>query len=191
MSKRYKINEIFFSIQGEGFNHGMPAVFIRFANCNLNCLFCDTEFEERMELSILEIIKEIQIYKCENIILTGGEPMLQVDKDLLIGLKEMDFKIHLETNATINIPFALMDLIDWITLSPKIEDLTNQRGGDELKVVYQGQDLRNYSRYFVEYFFLQPCDENGKMNISETIEKIKEDPKWRLSLQIHKMINIK
>ena len=183
---KYNIYEIFYSIQGEGHNTGMPAIFIRFSGCNLSCDFCDEKasYKNGKNLSYEGIEKEILKYKqCKNIILTGGEPALQIDEEIIDRLKEKNFKIHIETNGTIE---KLPSNIDWITVSPK-KNLKLKKG-NELKVVYTGQDLSQYESFNFEHFYLQP---ESNSNIEQCIDIIKKNPKWKLSIQLHKFLEIK
>ena len=140
-----KINEIFYSLQGEGANTGIPAVFVRFSGCNLRCSFCDTQHENGSMMSDDEIVAEVNRYpKARIVVLTGGEPSIFIDREFVEKMKLATGKtIAIETNGTTPLP----DNIDWVTLSPK----TGFDGGDmkplllsecdELKVVYTGQPL--------------------------------------------------
>ena len=110
-----KINEIFYSLQGEGFHTGTPAVFIRFSGCNLKCPFCDTHHEEGTLMSDEEILAEVRKYPARTVILTGGEPSLWIDEELINLLHQAGKFICIETNGTHPLP----DGIDWITCSPK------------------------------------------------------------------------
>ena len=195
--KKYKVNEIFYSLQGEGYFVGTPAVFVRFSGCNLRCPFCDTQHAKHTEMTISEIVAEINRYPAETVILTGGEPSLVVDKEMVEAIKAGHRFVAIETNGTHQLP----DNIDWITLSPKF-DVEGQEDAkvviplcDELKVVYRGQDLSQYDGIATNLRFLQPIDTgNDAMNRSicaATVRACLENPKWRLSLQIHKFLNIK
>ena len=195
--KKYKVNEIFYSLQGEGYFVGTPAVFVRFWGCNLRCPFCDTQHAKHTEMTISEIVAEIDRYPAETVILTGGEPSLVVDKEMVEAIKAGHRFVAIETNGTHQLP----DNIDWITLSPKF-DVEGQEDAkvviplcDELKVVYRGQDLSQYDGIATNLRFLQPIDTgNDAMNRSicaATVRACLENPKWRLSLQIHKLLNIK
>ena len=195
--KKYKVNEIFYSLQGEGYFVGTPAVFVRFSGCNLRCPFCDTQHAKHTEMTISEIVAEIDRYPAETVILTGGEPALVVDKEMVEAIKAGHRFVAIETNGTHQLP----DNIDWITLSPKF-DVEGQEDAkvviplcDELKVVYRGQDLSQYDGIATNLRFLQPIDTgNDAMNRSicaATVRACLENPKWRLSLQIHKFFNIK
>lgn len=179
-----KINEIFYSLQGEGFYTGTPAVFIRFSGCNLTCSFCDTRHEEGVLMSDEEILAEVKKYPAVTVILTGGEPGLYVDSEFVALLHQAGRYVCIETNGTC----ALPDNIDWVTCSPKQGVKLGITCMDEVKVVYEGQDIAVYELLPAEHFFLQPC--SGK-NVSETVACVMDHPKWRLSLQTHKLIDIR
>lgn len=193
----FKINEIFYSLQGEGFFTGVPSVFIRFSGCNLKCPFCDTDHTNGKYMSMEEIIDEANKYPARHIVLTGGEPALFVTEEFIDRLKSATGNfIAIETNGTRKIP----QNIDWITMSPKFEFCGNAGQlaivkCDELKVVYQNQDLSKYNHIEASYRFLQPCDcHNDKLNsviTKQTIETCLKNPEWRISLQIHKYLQIK
>jgi 7-carboxy-7-deazaguanine synthase len=192
----YQINEIFYSIQGEGANVGTPAVFVRFAGCNLHCGFCDTVHSVKYTYDLHDLLDEIkkQQRNCLNVILTGGEPFLQIDSELICSLKRDGYFISVETNGTFY-DKKLLSLIDWVTVSPKSKDFL-LKNGTELKLVYTGQSKAEVD-YFLStdfYFhYLQPCDYgDGKNNLDDVIEVVKENlGKWRLSLQCQKLIKIK
>ena len=194
----YRINEIFYSLQGEGFHTGTPAVFVRFSGCNLRCSFCDTQHQAGEMMSLQEVVNEVNKYPIAPLlVLTGGEPSLFIDEALVAELKQKTGKkIAIETNGTRPLP----DNLDWVTFSPK----TAFDGGDlepcvlthcdELKVVYLGQDLAQYDGIEAKYRFLQPCFvedlEQRKANMQACVEAVKRHPNWRLSLQIHRVLNI-
>ena len=194
----YRINEIFYSLQGEGFHTGTPAVFVRFSGCNLRCTFCDTKHKAGEMRSLQKIVNEVNNYPIAPLlVLTGGEPSLFIDEALVAELKQKTGKrIVIETNGTRPLPTNL----DWVTFSPK----TAFEGGDlepcvlthcdELKVVYLGQDLAQYDGIEAKYRFLQPCFvedlEQRKANMQACVEAVKRHPNWRLSLQIHRALNI-
>ena len=194
----YKINEIFYSLQGEGYHSGTPAVFVRFSGCNLRCDFCDTEHQDGQLMSVQEIVDEVNKYSLAPLlVLTGGEPSLFIDVAFVAELKQKTNKtIAIETNGTRPLPNNL----DWVTLSPK----TVFEGGDlepcvlktcdELIVVYLGQDLSQYNGIEARHRFLQPCfceDEvQRKANMKACVEAVMQNPGWRLSLQIHRVLNI-
>ena len=190
-----RINEIFYSIQGEGRYAGMPAVFVRFAGCNLRCPFCDTEFESYTEMTEDEIVAAVISYPANHVILTGGEPTLQLTSSLLQKLngEECCRLVHIETNGTHELPDGP---IHWVTCSPKNAALHIQRI-DELKVVYQGQDVEHFLHITPQpkVFSLQPCDtgdsDRNRLILDQTIQYILDHPQWNLSLQTHKIINVK
>ena len=194
----YRINEIFHSLQGEGYHSGTPAVFVRFSGCNLRCAFCDTQHQEGAMFSLQEIVDEVNRFPdAPLLVLTGGEPSLFIDEAFVAELKQKTHKkIAIETNGTNLLPKNL----DWVTLSPK----SGFEGGDmapcvlthcdELKVVYLGQELSQYDGIETRHRFLQPCFvedlEQRKVNMQACVEAVKSHPDWRLSLQIHRVLNI-
>ena len=194
----YPIVEIFHSVQGEAFHTGMPHVFIRFGNCNLRCEWCDTDFLKFEEMELEDIVERVLSFNCQRVIFTGGEPAMQDLHAIGTALKEHDIHLSIETNGTIQIP----EIIDWICVSPKDQLYPNvsikQRVGDELKVVYCGQDLSMYDELKTgfEHHYLQPCyleeesiEKNGR-NFSAVEDLVKRNPGWRLSLQTHKWMGV-
>ncbi len=190
--------EIFHSVQGEAFHTGMPHVFIRFGNCNLRCEWCDTDFLKFEEMELEDIVERVLSFNCQRVIFTGGEPAMQDLRTIGAALKEHDIHLSIETNGTIQIP----EIIDWICVSPKDQLYPNvsikQRVGDELKVVYCGQDLSMYDELKTgfEHHYLQPCylekesiEENGR-NFAAVEDLVKRNPGWRLSLQTHKWMGV-
>ena len=198
MSVTYPIVEIFHSVQGEGFHAGIPHVFVRFGNCNLRCEWCDTDFLQFKERKLDSIVEEVLSYDCDRVIFTGGEPALQDLSTIGSRLKEKGISLSIETNGTIEID----PIIDWICVSPKDQLYPNaiikQRQGDELKIVYCGQDLGMYDdlRVGFKHHFIQPCyldsesvEENGRS--FQAVEKVvKLSQGWRLSLQTHKWMGV-
>jgi len=181
-----KINEIFYSIQGEGFYTGTPAIFIRFAGCNLKCPFCDTAHESGQLMTDSEILKEVIKYPASHIVLTGGEPSLQIDEQFVEMLRcqyRYEGIVQIETNGTNLLP----QRIDFVTVSPKQGTILKINQADELKVVYTRQDLTQYNDFNAKYRYLQPCSEK---NTEEVIEYVKKHPTWSLSIQMHKVLNI-
>ena len=178
-----KINEIFYSLQGEGFYTGTPAVFIRFSGCNLRCPFCDTRHEEGTLMSDEQLMAAISAYPCHMVILTGGEPSLWIDEALIERLHQAGKYVCIETNGTHPLPHG----IDWVTCSPKEGAPVVLTHIDEVKVVYIGQLLADYAALPAQHHFLQPCSEQ---NTDEVVRYILAHPKWRLSLQTHKLIHI-
>lgn len=179
-----KINEIFYSLQGEGYHTGTPAVFIRFSGCNLKCSFCDTRHEEGTLMSDEQIVEEVKKYAAVMVILTGGEPSLWIDNAFIDRLHQAGKYVCIETNGTRPLP----DNIDWVTCSPKQGEQPGITRMDEVKVVYEGQDIKAYESLPAKHFFLQPC---SCSNTAETVACVMQHPKWRLSLQTHKLIDIR
>lgn len=193
----YTINELFYSLQGEGYHAGTPAVFCRFSGCNLSCPFCDTDhkatktFPTSRELAkaLRDLWPRTMTLK-PYVILTGGEPLLQADRDLIANLFDMGFKIAVETNGTKPIPWG----VHWVTISPKPETNVNEIRGNELKLLYpvEGMDPQDWVWSKCTHKFLQPVwdGERGE-NLAKAVEYVKANPEWRLSLQAHKYIGIK
>lgn len=183
---KLRVNEIFYSLQGEGRWTGTPAIFIRLSGCNLKCVFCDTDHSEFTSLTVDDIIGRINEYPAKTVVLTGGEPSLQPLDELIDAIHLTGRKVHIETNGTKKLP----DTIDWITCSPKNGGNVIIDRIDELKIVYQEQDVESIrqSLPFAKALYLQPC---SGMNIKSTLNYILEHPWWTLSLQTHKLIDIK
>lgn len=180
----YRVNEIFYSLQGEGYHTGTPAVFLRFAGCNRRCPFCDTDHFDGTDMTAAEIASACAAFPARHLVATGGEPLLQLDSALLRELKAYGFYVQIETNGSLPAPPE----VDWVTCSPKDAPWHIDRV-DELKVVYQGQDVEETARMFdTPVRFLQPC---SGLNVKETIDYILAHPRWRLSLQTHKLLDIR
>ena len=190
-----RVNEIFYTLQGEGAHTGTAAVFLRFAGCNLTCSFCDTQHETYTLMSEEEIVIAINKFPSTWVVITGGEPTIQLTESLIHKLHAIGKKVQIETNGTINPPSNA----DWITVSPKFEyckraEIKAERI-NELKVVYDGSNnMSVYETIKADHYFLQPCDlQNETKNkeiVNQVIEYIKNNPKWRLSLQTHKILNM-
>lgn len=208
----YSVKEIFYSLQGEGANAGRPAVFCRFAGCNLwtgreedrsaaACQFCDTDFVGTdgtaggKYASATDLASTIASHWASDrgqrfVVLTGGEPMLQIDQALIEALHTSGFRIAVETNGTIEIPPG----IDWVCVSPKAGAPLRQLHGNELKLVFpqEGQDLEQLVQLPFDHHLLQPMDGPlAKQNTRLAVEKCLRDPRWRLSLQTHKTLGIR
>jgi organic radical activating enzyme len=179
-----KINEIFYSLQGEGAHAGTPAVFVRFSGCNLRCPFCDTQHEDGTEMTDEEILNEVAQYPCQTVILTGGEPGLWIDNVLVETLHALGKRVHIETNGTCVLPEG----IDWVTCSPKEGGRLRIQRVDEVKVVFTGQNVTPYLQIPAKVYYLQPC---SGQNTAEVIDYILKHPQWRLSLQTHKLLDIR
>lgn len=208
----YAVKEIFYSLQGEGRHAGRPAVFCRFAGCNLwsgrerdrataACNFCDTDFvgtdgegggrfsEARSLATAIERMWGGGLQQ-RFVVLTGGEPLLQVDDSLLSAAHELGFEIALETNGSLRAPCN----IDWITVSPKGSAPLVQTAGHELKLVFpqRGLDPAKFKGLGFKYFLLQPLDgPDRESNTRATIAYCLKHPRWRLSLQTHKFMGIR
>jgi 7-carboxy-7-deazaguanine synthase (Cx14CxxC type) len=207
----YKIKEIYYTLQGEGFHAGRPAVFCRFAGCNLwsgreedrdnaVCKFCDTDFwgtdgieGGRYELD--ELIRKLQsIWKGNGngkifIVFTGGEPALQLDQKLVDACHQHEMEIAIETNGTI----ALPDGIDWVTVSPKAHTEIVVKNGNELKLVHPQKGIHPdfFEKLPFSHFYLQPMDNSDRIeNTHECIKYCLHHPIWKLSIQTHKYIGI-
>ncbi|WPH16284.1 7-carboxy-7-deazaguanine synthase [Variovorax paradoxus] len=209
----YMVKEIFYTLQGEGGNAGRAAVFCRFAGCNLwsgreadrisaRCRFCDTDFvgvdgtgggkfPTASELADQVALRwPTAIPGKRLVVLTGGEPLLQVDAALVQALHERDFEIAVETNGTIEAPQGL----DWVCVSPKANTQLKVQRGRELKVVVPqaGLDLDELIKLSFDQHLLQPMDGPLlKENLQWAIEYCMRDPRWRLSVQTHKMVGIR
>ena len=207
----YKIKEIYYTIQGEGFHTGRPAVFCRFSGCNLwsgkeehrekaICKFCDTDFwgtdgknGGTYELEQL-VIKIQDLYPILTpskpfVVFTGGEPALQLDSLLIELLHHHNFEIAVETNGTLPLP----DAIDWVCVSPKANTEIMLRKGKELKLVYpQLENQPNMFKDFdFEHFYLQPLDDSNRLEHTRMcIDYCMNNPQWKLSLQTHKILGI-
>lgn len=190
MNKEYRINEIFYSLQGEGHWSGTPVVFIRFSGCNLRCPFCDTDFSASRPMDIESILTEVRNLSadCRRIVVTGGEPSLQIDSAFVEAFHNAGYKIHIETNGTHSLP----DGIDWVTVSPKADWISGAEPvldhADEIKVVYTGQDVTRWERFDARYHYLQPC---SCSNTKEVVTFVLSHPLWQLSLQTHKYLDIR
>jgi len=208
----YAIKEIFYTLQGEGARAGRPAVFCRFAGCNLwsgreadragaACRYCDTDFvgtdgelggkyaDAAILAQTIDNLWPASYRTRKYVVFTGGEPLLQLDAPLTAALHERDFEIAIETNGTLPVP----DGVDWVCVSPKAGSQLVVTHGDELKVVLpqQGLDLTALESLDFSHFFAQPMD-NGELaaNTRLAIDFCLQHPRWQLSLQIHKFLQI-
>ena len=211
----YSLKEVFYSLQGEGVHSGRPAIFCRLSNCNLwtgreedrakaVCQFCDTDFigtdgqNGGRFATAYDLAKHLKDFWPEKsvqhpfVVLTGGEPLLQVDDTLVNALHEADFEIAIETNGTKTAPNG----IDWICMSPKANAPIILDKGDELKLVYPQPELmpEKVAHLEFEHFFIQPMDDPDQIitqqNIKQAIQYCLANPQWQLSLQTHKMLGI-
>lgn len=209
----YTVKEIFYTLQGEGANAGRPAVFCRFSGCNLwsgreqdretaACTFCDTDFlgtdgtAGGKFVTAVSLADRIETFwptsdhERRFVVLTGGEPLLQVDDDLTCELHSRGFVIAVETNGTVEAPAG----IDWLCVSPKAGNPVKLRRGQELKLVYpqKNVDPADFASWEFERFFLQPMDgPQQAQNVGEAISYCQAHPQWNLSVQVHKAIGIR
>ncbi|MQQ99838.1 7-carboxy-7-deazaguanine synthase [Glaciimonas soli] len=208
----YSIKEIFYTLQGEGTHAGRPAVFCRFSGCNLwtgreedrskaICQFCDTDFvgtdgegggKFKDATALAETINAqwpTTYTASKFVVFTGGEPLLQLDAALIDAMHAVGFEIAIETNGTIEVPAG----VDWICVSPKMGSELKVHKGNELKVVIPqpGQPLAAYEALDFDHFYLQAMD--GPLladNLKLAINMCRRNPKWKLSIQTHKLLNI-
>lgn len=208
----YAVKEMFLTLQGEGVNAGARAVFVRFAGCNLwsgreqdrasaICKFCDTDFvgtdgagggkfEDAGALATA--VEQFWGTGTDHrfVVLTGGEPMLQIDDALVAALHRHGFRIAIESNGTL----AVHPDIDWVCISPKAGSNVVQRTGDELKLVWPqpGTDVPVLEQWDFAHFLVQPLDDaNNAENMAAAIEFALERPRWRLTLQAHKALGLR
>jgi 7-carboxy-7-deazaguanine synthase (Cx14CxxC type) len=209
----YAVKEIFYTLQGEGAQAGRAAVFCRFAGCNLwsgreadrraaVCKFCDTDFvgvdgsgggkfesSDDLAAAIEKTWPSDAPLGKRFVVCTGGEPLLQIDTDLIHALHRCGFEIAVETNGTVVAPGGL----DWICVSPKAGGQFLQKSGDELKLVYPqtGSDPADFELLPFRHFFLQPMDSPSRdANTELALKYCLAHPQWRLSLQTHKILGI-
>lgn len=186
-----RVNEIFYSLQGEGHFTGTPAVFLRLSGCNEKCSFCDTQHLTYSEMTEEEIVENVSQYPARHIVITGGEPTLQITASLAEKLHAAGFFIQIETNGSTPLPDGCS--IDWITCSPKFRPVLIN-SVDELKVLFMNQDMTKYDTIKAKEYRLQPLDsgnaDENRENLKQTINFILKHPKWNLSLQTHKILQI-
>jgi 7-carboxy-7-deazaguanine synthase (Cx14CxxC type) len=208
----YTVKEIFYTLQGEGANTGRAAVFCRFSGCNLwsgreedrsraVCQFCDTDFvgtgPDGGRFATAEDLAEAvaRAWRGEGddtrfVVCTGGEPLLQLDEVLIDNLHEQGFIVAIETNGTRPAP----NTIDWVCVSPKAGAELVQRSGDEIKLVYPqtGASPEEFESLDFDHFFLQPMDgESTEENTRLAVEYCMTHPRWRLSVQTHKILGVR
>ena len=208
----YSIKEIFYTLQGEGAHAGRPAVFCRFSGCNLwsgresdrataVCQFCDTDFvgidgerggkfrDAEALAAEIDSLWPTTHTPSKYVVFTGGEPLLQLDRALIDAMHAHAFTIAIETNGTLPVPEG----VDWICVSPKMGSQLVVEKGNEIKVVIPqaNQDLAGYERLDFEHFFVQPMDGLlAAQNTRLAIDTCRNNPKWKLSLQTHKLLQI-
>lgn len=194
------VNEIFHSLQGEGYHSGTPAVFVRLSGCNLRCPFCDTQHAGGTEMSEPEIVAAVKslcpVLRSPLVVVTGGEPALQLTPSLVDALHAAGCRVAVETNGTLHLPGN----VDWVTLSPKSLWLGDGAApvltrADELKVLFDGEHNPSaYDHIDAAHRFLQPMDTGDPARNAALMRQAADyclgHPQWRLSLQIHKILNI-
>lgn len=199
---RFPIVEIFESLQGEGFNTGMPAIFVRFGKCNLTCPWCDTNYNQFEQWTLSDILAKVRSYSAKNVIITGGELTIQPNLSLLLEqFKKEGYFLAIETNGLKEVPAQ----IDYIATSPKrmYQEKYQRRCiefANEVRIVVDGE-VQGFceqieSQIKAEHYYLSPCEVEGKMNLLETITQIgllnqrPNKPKWQLSIPTHKIVGI-
>ena len=190
------VNEIFYSLQGEGGRQGEASIFVRLTQCNLKCDFCDTDFNTGIDMSLEEILTEISQYPCHWIVWTGGEPTLQLTDSILAFFKSKGYKQAIESNGLNPLSF----LLDYTVCSPKgthfaLLKKTNPEVTEIRLPVMAGVQLPKIKELpKAQYYFLSPVFAADSLitakNINYCVEQIKANPEWRLSVQMHKLINI-
>ncbi len=193
-----RVNEIFYSIQGEGARSGEAAVFIRLSGCNLNCAFCDTEHQSYQEMTEEEIVRQAALYPARLVVITGGEPTLQLTESIVDKLHLAGKTVAIETNGTRPVPGN----VDWITVSPKAAFLGEKarpviKNAKEVKIVID--DIHEYEDptfgIKADYYCAQPCDTGDDTRNSDIIGRcvrfVMQNPQWRLSIQTHKILGVR
>ena len=193
-----RVKEIFYSIQGEGAHSGEAAIFVRLSGCNLRCPFCDTEHQHHQDLTEDEIASEIAKYAASLVVITGGEPTLQLTRSLVDKIHDLGKMVAIETNGTREVPRN----IDWVTVSPKapfVGEIGKPiiKTAQEVKIVLD--DLHTYDDptfgIVAARYFVQPCDTGDEQRNREIIEHcvnfVKANPKWKLSLQTQKILRVR
>ena len=185
------INELVYTVEGEGANVGRPYIFLRFAGCNLKCEFCDTDHKYGRKRTVEDIVAEVQRHPADWICLTGGEPLLQNLVPLCQELRYQGYRLHIETNGTVSPEPRLFDLINFWTVSPKGKRIApGFQRIDELKYVVG----KTFTEEQVEedrarQVFLQP-ESSDPVNLWRALDILRRHPNWRLSLRVHTLINL-
>lgn len=198
----FPVHEIFATLQGEGRNTGRPCVFVRFAGCNLQCPWCDTDFSLKVRLKEEALIARIADFKEKSVIFTGGEPLLQSGLlSLARQLKTAGYWLGIETNGTIEPAPALREVLDYIATSPKQNAPIAIRSANEVRLVTAAGVDATWCKavreqIVAEDYYLSPCDCDGALQVRPAIALLGElnaespTPPWRLSLQTHKLAGI-
>jgi organic radical activating enzyme len=194
---RYRLVEIFESLQGEGRNTGRPCVFVRFAGCNLACPWCDTDVRERFSMTLDELLDEIASYKAKTVVLTGGEPtLIEGAPELIAALKAAGYFIAVETNATVDADW--LQFVDYVACSPKAEfpDKIELKKANEVRVVASGEDVVEFCRRVKDIieaddYYVSPCDHDGEIDFATAKSVLSKLDGWSLSVQLHKILGFR
>lgn len=197
---RYGITEIFESLQGEGRNFGRRFVFVRFAECNLACPWCDTNLEHRFYVSLEELLEEISSFRSRRVILTGGEPTIAPGMDELVcELKKRGWYIAVETNGTNSVDDCpWLNFVDYIACSPKAEypDLVRLKNANEVRVVASTPGTADFCRRMEETikaddYYVSPCERDGSFDFETAKSALEALDGWALSVQLHKILGFR
>ena len=194
---KYKLVEIFESLQGEGRNTGRPCVFVRFAGCNLACPWCDTDVGERFSMTLEELLNEITTYKAKTVVLTGGEPtLIEGAPELVAALKKLGYYIAVETNATIDA--AWLQFVDYVACSPKAEfpEKIALRKANEVRVVASNDSVIEFCKKVKDLieaddYYVSPCDHDGEIDFATAKSVLNQLEGWSLSVQLHKILGFR
>ena len=194
---RYRLVEIFESLQGEGRNTGRPCVFVRFAGCNLACPWCDTDVRERFSMTLDELLAEIASYKAKTVVLTGGEPtLIEGALELIAALKAAGYFIAVETNATVDADW--LQFVDYVACSPKAEfsDKIELKKANEVRVVASDDRAVEFCRRVKEIieaddYYVSPCDHDGEIDFATAKSVLSKLDGWSLSVQLHKILGFR
>lgn len=194
---RYRLVEVFESLQGEGRNSGRPCVFVRFAGCNLSCPWCDTDVKPRFEASLPELLDEIRAFRAKSVVLTGGEPTLVAAMpELVAALKSEGYWLAVETNGSAEPDWFAF--VDYVACSPKAEfpDRLVLSRADEVRVVASSPAVADFCRQVrakivATDYYISPCERAGEMDFATAKAVLAELGDWSLSVQLHKLLGFR
>ncbi len=194
---RYRLVEIFESLQGEGRNTGRQCVFVRFAGCNFACPWCDTDVAERFSATLDELLAEVAACKSKSVILTGGEPTVADGMpELVAALKERGYWIGVETNGSRDVDW--LRFVDYVACSPKAEypDSLALRHADEVRVVASSEAAADFCRAVegaidATDYYISPCERGGSIDFATAKAVLARLPRWSLSVQLHKLLGFR